>query len=118
MARLYADENFPRPVADELRRLGHDVVTLQETGEGGKALADLAVLRFAHADGRAVVTLNRKHFIALHGASPAHSGIIVCTFDLDFIGQATRIDEAIRLHDQLQGRLVRITRPSRSVTTS
>ena len=27
-AELYANENFPRPVADELRRLGHDVVSV------------------------------------------------------------------------------------------
>lgn len=26
MARLYADENFPLPVVEELRRLGHDVL--------------------------------------------------------------------------------------------
>jgi hypothetical protein len=30
MARLYADEDFPRPVVEELRRLGHDVLTVQD----------------------------------------------------------------------------------------
>ena len=29
MARLYANENFPLPVVNELRRLGHDVLTTQ-----------------------------------------------------------------------------------------
>jgi len=28
MARLYADENFPLPVVEELRQLGHDVLTM------------------------------------------------------------------------------------------
>ena len=28
MARLYANENFPLPVVGELRRLGHDVLTI------------------------------------------------------------------------------------------
>lgn len=31
-ARFYANENFPLPVVEELRRLGHDVLTIQETG--------------------------------------------------------------------------------------
>jgi hypothetical protein len=30
MARLYADEDFPLPVVEELRRLGHDVRTVQD----------------------------------------------------------------------------------------
>jgi hypothetical protein len=28
--RLYADEDFPLPVVEELRRCGHDVLTVQE----------------------------------------------------------------------------------------
>jgi len=28
MAQLYADENFPLPVVEELRRLGHNVLTM------------------------------------------------------------------------------------------
>ena len=30
MARLYADENVPLPVIEELRRLGYDVLTIFE----------------------------------------------------------------------------------------
>ena len=33
MAQLYADENFPLPVVDELRRLGHNALTMQESGK-------------------------------------------------------------------------------------
>jgi hypothetical protein len=40
MARLYADENFPRQVVLELRNLGHDVLTIQEAGEAGLSLPD------------------------------------------------------------------------------
>jgi hypothetical protein len=32
VALLYADENFPFPVVQELRSLGHDVVTIQDRG--------------------------------------------------------------------------------------
>jgi hypothetical protein len=35
MALFYADENFDYPVAQRLRALGHDVVTVQEAGEQG-----------------------------------------------------------------------------------
>ena len=31
MARLYSNENFLQPVVDELRRWGHDVLTVLET---------------------------------------------------------------------------------------
>ena len=38
MVRLYTNENFPKPVVDELRRLNHDVLTIQETGKAGQAV--------------------------------------------------------------------------------
>ncbi|MCH8963229.1 MAG: DUF5615 family PIN-like protein, partial [Bacteroidetes bacterium] len=43
MARLYANENFPLPVVEELRRLGHHVLTIQETGKAEQAIPDEAV---------------------------------------------------------------------------
>ena len=74
MARLYANENFPFPVVEELRRLGHDVVTVAETGRANQQLSDPAVLEFAISEGRAVLTHNRKHFFALHRQRPGHAG--------------------------------------------
>jgi len=88
MARLYANENFPMPVVEELRRLGHNVLTIQEAGKGGQSVSDEEVLSFASTDSRALLTLNRKHFIRLHKASPGHAGIIVCTFDPDYLRYA------------------------------
>jgi hypothetical protein len=38
VARLFADENFPLPVVEALRRLGHDVVTMADAGKAGKLL--------------------------------------------------------------------------------
>lgn len=112
MARLFADENFPLPVVEELRRLGHDVLTIQEAGKANQQFPDEAILGFASADNRAVLTLNRKHFVRLHNASSDHAGIIACTVDLDFAGQAVRIHEAVESRDSLQGELVRINRPA------
>jgi hypothetical protein len=111
VARLYANENFPLPVVEELRRSGHDVLTTQEAGRAGQAVPDEDVLAFARADGRAVLTLNRKHFVRLHDAQPGHAGIIVCTYDPDFAGQAGRIHAAVTAQAQFAGRLVRVNRP-------
>ncbi len=62
MARLYANENFPFPVVEELRRLGHNVLTTVDAGNAGKALPDEAVLATAVAERRILITLNGKHF--------------------------------------------------------
>ena len=111
MARLYANENFPRPVVEELRRLGHDVVPIQETGRGETELPDEEVLRYATDDWRAVLMLNRKDFLRLHRENGEHAGIVVCTVDNDFLGQAHRIDDEIGPFQSLNGRLVRVNRP-------
>lgn len=112
MARLFADENFPLPVVEELRRIGHDVLTIQEAGMANQRFPDEAILRFASADNRAVLTLNRKHFIRLHNTSSEHAGIIACTVDLDFAGQAVRIHEAVESRDSLDETLIRVNRPA------
>jgi Domain of unknown function (DUF5615) len=44
MAQLYCDEDFSFPVVEELRRLGHDVVTAQEAGQANLGVTDSAVL--------------------------------------------------------------------------
>lgn len=112
MARLLADENFPLPVVEELRRLGHEVLTLGDIGQAGQALSDEAVLAVARAQQRAILTLNRKHFIRLHTTHPDHAGIIVCTFDPDFVAQGRRVDAALQMEPSLAGRLLRVNRPA------
>jgi hypothetical protein len=111
VARLFADENFPFPVVEALRRIGHDVVTVVDVGRAGQGLTDKAILELAAADQRAVITLNRRHFVRLHAAEPDHPAIIVCSLDLDFDGQAARIDSAIRTQASLAGYLGRVNRP-------
>jgi hypothetical protein len=115
MARLYTNENFPQQVVDELRRLGHEVLTSQEAGNAGQGIPDEEVLNFACANNCAVLTLNRRHFIRLHQQQPAHGGIIVCTFDPNFASLAARIDAALRACAKLSRQLIRINRP---VTTN
>jgi hypothetical protein len=83
---LYADENYPLRVIEELRRLGHDVVT--------------------------ALTLNLLDFKRLHREVPDHAGIIICTEDPDRLGQAQRIVESIDKEGYLRGQLIRVYRPS------
>ena len=111
MARLYANENVPEPVVTELRALGHDVETMRESGQAGRAVPDTEVLEFATRNTRAVVTLNRRHFVRLHAAKPSHAGIIVCSFDPDSAALARKIDYAVHDVASLAGQLIRINRP-------
>jgi len=111
--RLYCDENFPLPVVVELRRLGHDVLTTDEAGKADQEIADYEVLSFATALDRPVLTINCWDFIRLHRLRADHAGIVACTIDLDFVGQASRIHEAIRDSASLSGQLIRVNRPAR-----
>ena len=90
---LYADEDFPFPVVEELRRLGHDVVTAQEDGQA--TAADPDVLNRAHSLGRAVLTHNRRHYERLHRQGADHSGILSATQDPNHPALATRIHDAL-----------------------
>jgi predicted nuclease of predicted toxin-antitoxin system len=112
MARLYADEQFPRAVSELLRTIGHDVLTVQEAGNANLGIPDEEVLAFAVGDNRTVVTLNRQDFIRLHRVNSEHFGIVVCTNDTDRLRMATRIDEAIAATESLQGQLIRVVRPA------
>jgi predicted nuclease of predicted toxin-antitoxin system len=95
VAFLYSDENFPLPVVERLRDLGHDVLTAREAGNANLQIPDEDVLSFAIANGRAVITRNRRDFMRLHQRSSEHAGIVVCTEDSDFEGVAMRIHQSI-----------------------
>jgi hypothetical protein len=107
--QLYADEDFPLAVVMELRRLGHDVLTVQDDGRRGTADPD--VLARAHALGRAVLTHNRRHFERLHRQGAAHSEILSAKQDPNnHAALATRIDGA--LAGRSPGRwCIRVNRP-------
>jgi len=112
MARLYADEQFPRQVSELLRMMGHDILTVQEAGNANLGIPDDRVLEFAVQNQRAVLTLNRQDFIQLHRANPSHCGIIVCTNDMDRSRMAIRINDAIATEESLTSQLIRVVRPA------
>jgi hypothetical protein len=105
---LYADEDFPFPAVEELRRLGHDVLTAQE--DGRRATPDPDLLARAHALGRAVLTYNRRDFERLHRKGVPHTGILSASQDRNHPALA------VRIHDTLTGLspgrwCVRVNRP-------
>lgn len=111
MAKLYADENFPLPTVIKLRQFSHDILALVESEDAEKALPDDKVLTLATNQQRVLLTLNRRDFIRLHNESSEHTGIIVCTFDVDFVALAERIHEALEENSDMSGQLVRVNRP-------
>lgn len=112
MAGFYADENFPLQAVETLRRLGHDVVTAVEAGQGNQRIPDDTVLEFATHSDRAVLTLNQWHFVRPHARFPQHAGIVACTEDPDVDRQAVAIDAAVRTRPSLRGLLIRVNRPA------
>ena len=113
MARLYANENFYRPVVVRLRELGHDVLTSLESGRANRKVPDEEVLEFAITEKRCVLTLNRRHFGRLHLMNPVHHGIMLCTEDADFEGLAQRIHASIEaVPNGLDNQLLKIYRPN------
>jgi predicted nuclease of predicted toxin-antitoxin system len=112
MANLYADEQYPYPVVECLRALGHDVLTVQEAGRANQKIPDPDVLAFATSENRAVITQNRKDFFRLHRLYPNHAGIVACTNDRNWEALANRIHGAIAAAEPLNGKLVRVVRPA------
>jgi len=112
VARFYANENIPIQVVVELRRLGHDVLTSLDAGKANSAVPDLEVLAFAAAEGRILLSHNRRHFLQLDRRRTAdHAGIDLCTFDPNFLAQARRIDAAVATESEMTNQLIRVNRP-------
>ena len=111
--KFYADENFPKITIEELRNLGHDVLTALEDGRANQAISDENLLVRANELERAVLTLNRKDFRRLHFKDSNHAGIIICSEDTDFFGQARLINEKLSVIEKIEGELIRVYRPDK-----
>jgi predicted nuclease of predicted toxin-antitoxin system len=114
MAECYTNENFPHHVVRELRVLGHDVLTSLDAGQANRRIPDEEVLSFAATQSRVLLTQNRRDFLRLHNAGRIpHFGIVLCTADADFAGQAQRIHDALTgAGPDLRNTLVRVNRPA------
>ncbi|MEO6863335.1 MAG: hypothetical protein ABI180_17645 [Microcoleus sp.] len=49
----------------------------------------------------------------MHRIQPSHAGIIACTNDRDWEALANRIHIAITAAESLEGKLIRVVRPSK-----
>jgi hypothetical protein len=113
MERIYVNENFPKPVVHLLRNLGHDVLTSLDAGNVSQRIPDEDVLAFATDQNRIVLTLNRRDFIKLHKSNPIHTGIIICTEDVDFEAFTSRINDVLNENiGVFANQLIRIYRPT------
>ena len=86
-------------------------MTTRDAGQCNQAIPDEELLAFAVADGREVLTFDRKHVIRLQSIPTDHRGILASMFDPDFSGQAERIHEAVGKLATLDGQLIRVNRP-------
>lgn len=111
MANLYAHEDFDNHVVEELRRLGHDVLTAHEAGQANKRIPDPEVLAFSSLNHRVLLSFNRRHFIRLAGSVSVHRGIVVCTRDSDEVALADRINTALASNPDMANKLIRVVRP-------
>ena len=113
MARFYSNENFPLQCVEELRRLGHDVLTSFEAGNANRAVPDEEVLSFAAQESRILLTQNRRHFLTLHIRKVVeHAGIIICTFDPNSRRFAESVHRTVEQNEAMKGNLFRVVRPS------
>jgi predicted nuclease of predicted toxin-antitoxin system len=106
--RLFADVHLPIKIVIGLRRLGYDVKTVlqyQGTSEPEPGLSDQAILSIAMTERRAVITSD-SDFQKLHFENPNHQGIILCAATLEYRKRAKEIDEAIKDHPPLLGKLI------------
>jgi nucleoside-triphosphatase THEP1 len=100
-------------VVENLRTLGHDVLTVQEAGKANLKIPDDEVIAFASSNECVVLTLNRRDFKRLHRSTSNYAGIIICTDDADRNGLAERINVAISMSEPLASKLVSVVRPVR-----
>jgi hypothetical protein len=110
VARVIADEDFPRPVAEMLREYGHDSITVGELQLANKETPDSQILATATELGRIVLTHNRQDYIRLHQGGARHSGIIVCRHDADQKRLAQNLDLALGSCGDMTDTLVRVYR--------
>ena len=114
MHLILQDEDVPSMAVEELRRLGHDVISLNDLALNNIGLPDDEVLEVAIALGRAVVTHNKKHYIRLHRITEGrHTGLIVCSRFDDPLLLAEKIHRQISKYDSLETMLIRINRDNK-----
>ena len=108
--RILADENFPRPIVESLRRRRHDVLWGRTDCQG---LKDRALLERAEADGRVIFTLDKDFWqIALQRPIPLKRSGVILFRVLPAIPEnlAPLVDSALRAEASWHGHVSIVTR--------
>ena len=109
MARFYSNENLAIELVESLRSLGHDVLTSYDAGQANQGIPDEAVLAYATAQQRSVITFNRDDFLMLHRQGIEHAGIVICKDARDYSDQVRSLNEHLCADEpSLQNRLLRV----------
>ena len=109
MARLFADENFPRPAVEALRQAGFDVLWIAESNPGDP---DDDVLALSVSTGRTLLTFDKDFGeLAYRRGLPAESGIVLFRLTPQSPDEAASIAvSALRSRDSWTGHFSVITR--------
>ena len=111
MARLYSNENLAIDLVEALRKFNHDILSSYDAGQANQGIPDDEVLDYATLNDRSVITFNRDDFVALHRNGVSHAGIIICTDDRDYLGQAQALHDYLGIQvERLHNRLIRVQR--------
>ncbi len=94
--KLYADEHVGRPIVNNLRNKGIDIISTEEAGNKGKS--DEEQLEFACANSRAVLTMDSDYLLLREPSS--HYGIFFISKRKPDREIVSRIMELIELLDQ------------------
>lgn len=85
---------------------------VENNGRANQRIDDKKVLARANKLARIVLTNNRLDFKRLHHAGHEHAGMILCTFDIDFVRQAGRIHQSSEGVNEMANHLIHVNRPS------
>ena len=85
---LIDEDSLAKPLVKILRKVGHDVVTVNEVGLTGQS--DCIVLNYAKEKGRVILTHNCRDFDFLHQENPIHCGILAIYKNADYSKNMTR----------------------------
>jgi hypothetical protein len=84
--------------------------TKHPTSGGSGSCQASTCRRLPPTQGRILLSHNRRHFLQLHRhRMENHAGIVLCTVDSDFGGQAQRIHAAVANVSDMRNQLIRVT---------
>jgi predicted nuclease of predicted toxin-antitoxin system len=101
--RLLVDVSAGLAIAEVLRTLGHDVVSVRDRDA---RMADVDILAWAVAESRLVVTMDKDFGELVYHAGQPHSGVLLLRLEDARIPEKERVTLEIftRYGDQLPGR--------------